>query len=273
MQIKETNSIQRQAELLGLTALTLVTISAAATLDATAFGQAFVCTGTAADYAVTLPPATGNSGKTISIRMARSLTKFVTITASGGELIDGQGSRLMWSGESATLVADGGNWYKIGGVSRSMMAVLAIESGTPDNAQTINNGLAPGLINLNTARLDNTTRMLDLAGHWAVIARNGNYNLSGSVAWAEVNVDVPRMRGQIMNLTGTPTQIIGGEIALKAQSPGSYPSIAVGPTLVSLAAGDKVGLYGYHAAAVPLHLYGAPNGDTCALNLTEVSPW
>jgi hypothetical protein len=105
-----------------LSALTAaeVSITAAVTLTATAFGRMHLCSGTSADYTVALPSPVGNAGKIIGLRMAAALTKMVTIDAGAGIAIDGQQARVLWSQESAILLCDGTGWSKIAGRSRAM---------------------------------------------------------------------------------------------------------------------------------------------------------
>lgn len=76
-----------------------------------------VCTGTTADYTLNLPTTGITSGDLFSFEMSAALTELVTLDALAGQLIDGQQTRIMWSGEKAVLKWDGSNWQKISGVS------------------------------------------------------------------------------------------------------------------------------------------------------------
>ena len=93
---------------------TEVAISGTTTLTSTAFGKNHIITG-GADYTVTLPAASGNSGKIIGFRVTGSA--LFTIKASGSELIDGENERVMWKDESAVLLCDGSGWTKVAGKS------------------------------------------------------------------------------------------------------------------------------------------------------------
>jgi hypothetical protein len=99
-----------------------VSVTGVTTLNSTAFGKLHQCSGTSADYAVTLPAVSGNGGKVIAFQMSTALTKLVTITGSGTETIDGSNTRIMWAGETATLYCDGTSWTKIGGKTIPMVA-------------------------------------------------------------------------------------------------------------------------------------------------------
>lgn len=101
-----------------------VPITAAVTLTSTAFGKMHVCTGTTANYTVTLPAVSGNAGKVIGFRMANALTKLVTLDGNAAETIDSVATRIMWSGEVAILECDGASWHKISGVTRAFLAKM-----------------------------------------------------------------------------------------------------------------------------------------------------
>jgi hypothetical protein len=94
-----------------------VAITGAATLT---IGKHHVCTGTTADYPVTLPAVSGNAGKLISVEMSAALTKLVTVDGNASETIDGELTRVMWAKETAILKCDGTTWTKVGGKSIPM---------------------------------------------------------------------------------------------------------------------------------------------------------
>lgn len=114
--IDTSQNAQFAGTVFGLNLITgTVSVSGATTLSSTAFGKLHQCSGTSADYAVTLPAVSGNGGKVIAFQMSTALTKLVTITGSGAETIDGSNTRIMWAGETAVLYCDGTAWTKIGG--------------------------------------------------------------------------------------------------------------------------------------------------------------
>jgi hypothetical protein len=80
-----------------------------------------VCSGFS-DYTLTLPAASGNSGKFIGVRI--TATSLATIDGNASETIDGATTRVMWEGESAILQCDRSNWFKVSGKTRPMRAVL-----------------------------------------------------------------------------------------------------------------------------------------------------
>ncbi len=85
-------------------------ITGATSLDGTAFGKIFNCSGTTADYTVDLPTAVGNSGYAITFKGASTLTKVVTIDANGTQTINGLLTRAFSAGGGFTLMSDGSNW-------------------------------------------------------------------------------------------------------------------------------------------------------------------
>ncbi len=95
-----------------------------------AVGKMHVCSdsGTPADYTVTLPAVSGNTGKLIGFRMSSALTKLVTLDGNSTETIDGATTRIMWAGETAILLCDGKEWKKIAGKTIPMQAVLKLAS-------------------------------------------------------------------------------------------------------------------------------------------------
>jgi hypothetical protein len=151
-----------------------VGVAAAATLTATAFGCMHVCSGTTVDYTVTLPEANGNAGKIIGVRMASSLTKFVTIAGADSDLIDGKSARVMWTNESAALLCTGTGWTKIAGktVPMSCIAYAAAD-------QT----LSPSVVTAVPLRLvaSDPARLHDAVNGRINIKRPGAYFFSGSV--------------------------------------------------------------------------------------------
>jgi hypothetical protein len=86
-----------------------VAVSSGATLTSTAFGKMHICSG-ASDYTLVLPTASGNAGKIIGFRAARSAAAFITIDGSGSETVDGKSAFVIRAGEVLTLLSDGTNF-------------------------------------------------------------------------------------------------------------------------------------------------------------------
>lgn len=126
-----------------LTSEVSVTTTTAATI-----GRLHVCSGTSADYNLTLPAASTWTGKFIGARMAHGLTKLVSIVPNGTEKIHSrfgqQSSFVMWADESATFYSDGSNVFVINAQMRPMQARLSLTT-----AQTFSAGVTT-LLNFTT---------------------------------------------------------------------------------------------------------------------------
>lgn len=139
-------------------------------------GRFHRCTGNNTDYTVTLPALSGNAGKQICFIMDSSLTKLVTIKGSGSELIDGQNTRIMWSGESCILrVNDACNmWEKIGGKSIPMCANIY-----SSNSQSMSSGVTTKI--LYNAILYDIGTIVRLSNNDIFIKRPGVYAMDCQV--------------------------------------------------------------------------------------------
>lgn len=248
------------------TTLASVSVTAAITLTATAFGNTHICTGTSADYTVTLPTAVGNTDKVIRLKMSSALTKFVTVACNGAQTIDGATTRVMWAKETATLVSDGANWYKIAGASYPMLCTMRLSNaGSPSNAQAIANATVVK-VTLNATDLDNTGAMADPSTNNRInIKRAGNYTVTGA-AYMNTASAGPRFICQIFQ---TGTQVYASEAAAYAAS---FPS----PTPVNTiawAVGDYAEMKLYQNSGGSQWAYGDPTGAACLLIAVEVPAW
>lgn len=152
-----------------------VAVTGTVTLDSTAFGKMHKCSGTTADYTVTLPAASGNSGKFIGFRMEGGLTKLVTLDGNASETIDGTTTRIMWANETAVLMCDGTGWVKIFGKSIPMFANMKRTT-----AQSITNATET-IVAMGSTVDDNSGLLADTTNGRVNIKRPGIYNCSGFV--------------------------------------------------------------------------------------------
>ena len=106
-----------------------VALAGAVSLNSDQSGKVFTCTGTSADYTVSLPTSGMRTGDLLAFVMSAALTKLVTLDASAGKTIDGQQTRVMWASEVAILEWTGTAWLKIAGKSIPMIA-CAVETAT-----------------------------------------------------------------------------------------------------------------------------------------------
>lgn len=107
--------IKINANLLELYSLSTVSVTAAASLDATALNKIHLCSGTSADYTVDLPTAVGNLGLII-FKGINALTKVVTIAGISAQTIDGEANRKISSCGMIAIMSDGSNWIVVGEV-------------------------------------------------------------------------------------------------------------------------------------------------------------
>ena len=149
--------------------LSTMAVTGTATLTTASFGKYLICSGTAANYTVTLPTATGNMGQVIAFAMAAGLTNLVTIATTGGQTINGATSRMMWANETATLMSDGSNWLKVSGKSIPMECQLGL------NANLVSSSSVWVKIPFATTDFDPSGLMADLTNNRIVVQRPGDY--------------------------------------------------------------------------------------------------
>lgn len=247
------NALELVAEVFGRSEIA-ITGATTATI-----GQMHVCSGTSADYTVTLPPASGNAGKMIGLRMSAALTKLVTIDANASELIDGALTRVMWATEVAILLCDGTGWMKVAGKTVAMAA--GIYRATP---QTSLASATVAKINCATLDFDNTGAIADVSNSRLTVRRPGVYAISGKVQGDNTGA-VSRW---ITLLMVNAAQVGSGECAAVA---GSSPTPTASRTQ-SLSAGDQVELYVYHNAGAAKQVAGS-SGKESQINMFEVPSW
>jgi len=227
-------------------------------LTSAAFGTTQSCFGTSANFAVTLPSVSGNSGKIIGFTMQPGLTKFVTLVRNAGDLIDGAVSRIMWANETATLYCTGTNWIKISGKSIPMTCTIyrATNQSISNNVQT--NVAFDSLLN------DNTGLMASLSNNRIIMYRPSNYILTTSILWNPFTA------------TSTNTQIrlqfngVTGFLSIALASIGSYVSSS-GTFVQKFALNDYVQTALLHLSGGTETILGGP--ATATLTAQEVATW
>lgn len=235
-------------------------ISVTTTTTAT-IGRMHHCTGTSGDYTVTLPAASGNAGKMIGFRMgaAAALTKLVTIDGNASETIDGATTRIMWATETAILLCDGSNWFKVAGKTVPMEVRLSRSADlTGINAATWFAATVP-------TKDFGIAQMQDAGNERATIVRPGRYLCS---AYAYVN-----------RLTGTATYAyVGFYVNTSAPSTytqatavgsGGYAAVGVYAMEENFAAGDYIRI-GVYTDATTAQILGAGGA---LLSVVEVPQW
>ncbi len=205
-----------------------------------------ICTGTSADYPVTLPPADDYEGATLSFQMSTpaALTKLVTLDGDGFD-INGQEQRIMWANEYCLLRSDGVEWKKQSGLTIPMMASIS-RSGSPQSIDvgfervTTNLTLIDGGMEINVSDASLNARrdgvyQISISGQWYVSNLADNVGL-----YVEVNADQDTSFPQVKSDCGTATTFL--------QHGASLP--------VPLEAGDEVILWAIQDGADAVNLMG-----------------
>lgn len=208
-------------------------ISGTTTLDSSAFGKMFLCTGTTSDYTITLPPVSGNQGKFIGFRMSSGLTKFVTIDGNASEVIDGLTSRMMWANEVAILMCDGVSWTKIAGKSIPFSAQLSLISTEQLFSASTYTKILLGTFNGNHQYPN------DVSSNRLIVPRTSYYNLGFGLAWNNTNATDGLCKARVY-LDGDPSTFDDDSFRMAdqgCQHSGSYQT--------SFSKDTTIELYGY----------------------------
>ncbi len=231
-----------------------VTGAATATLSTSLAALTWnVCSGTSANYTLSLPAVSGNANKFAAIRMDIGLTKLVTVDGNGSETIDGALTRVMWAQETAILLCDGSTWTKIAGRTVPMIAV-----GAPSGNGTATNN-ANTKIPIATSILDPTGRMVNTTSTRLDVIRGGNYVLSTLFRIVNATAALARIAGGAWKNTN-PWFVLGEQ----SVASGSNATVDC-KTPVSLVAGDYLELY--------CTIVGGPADQTYAGDGTTQMSW
>jgi hypothetical protein len=153
---------------------TEVSISSVTTLTSSSFGKMHVLSG-AAGYNVTLPTLTGNLNKIIGLRIIEGNDQIFGIVADGSDLIDGENTRYLWSGESAILLATSSGWVKIGGVTKPIQLCMSAPI-----SQVYSNAIST-VVMFDTVEFSslNSSIVTDLVTNYSfIVPRKSNWNAS-----------------------------------------------------------------------------------------------
>ena len=213
-------------------------------------GKHHVITETTADRTHTLPAVSGNAGRQISIQIAASTTKLITIDGNASETIDGSLTRIMWAGEAATLLCNGTTWSKIAGKSRPMYTIgsVANYSQTSVGYTYVKAQIAHGTSNYNMMATDgNYSIDIPRAGLWDMLATVSIGNASSQSAGARIYHN--------SNYVDPPTGAVGG-----------YPTSQNTYIGVPAVVGDRFTIHSTSSLANPTNV-------TANLRVVEVAPW
>lgn len=243
----------------------LVNTEVSITTTATAtISKQHVCSGTTANYTVTLPAVSGNTGKYISFRMASGLTKLVTIKGNASELIDGLNTRIMLANETCELYCDGSAWTKVTGKSiRTQCSLSLVGSTVPGTAQTVT-ASSFQVVAVDTADAGSTTGMGDTSAHTITVLRGGSYLVGMTISWvSDVNWTATRT---ILRARVNSTEAIFAE---EPEQSGTYLTYSASKPLV-LVAGDVLDFRCYQNSSGPQFLFG---NSSCFLWVVETPTW
>lgn len=177
-----------------------IAVTTTATLT---LGRMHVCSGTTADYTVTLPTVASNAGKFLGLRIAPGCTRWITLKGNASENIDGVNTRLMWAHESAILFCDGVTWTKLAGktvpIQVSMYRTAALNVAA----------VAWTVIPTTLVTYDNTAGVLavpagDTSTGVVKTLRAGRYQANGFASATAIGLNVPFVAG-VMTGTGSTT--------------------------------------------------------------------
>lgn len=223
-------------------------------------GKHHVCSGTSADYTVTLPAASGNAGKLLSVEMSGALTKLVTLDGNSSETIDGATTRVMWARETAILLCDDVQWTKVAGKSRPTIAGL--KQGAD---QLFNN--AEVKINIDTQYLaPSVASMHNTTDKRIIIPRPSVYAIYGKIQWSNTNTVADRhdiLFYKNGSLYAGFNQYLTASTFWKSQY----------TTTAALSAGDYLELYAYNQSTNYTTTASRPNDSETYMTIQEFCQW
>ncbi len=232
-------------------------------------GRMHVCTGTSANYTVTLPTAVGVTGRSLGFVFgptATLLSKFVILSGNGGEKMNGTHERYFWAGEACVLESDGANWNVLSYHSNPMSCLMYLGS-----VQTLNNNTQTTIL-LDTVSADPTGQMGDTTNHRIKIWRTAKYSMFAIGAFSDSGGSAFTTAGVTNTFLVTNSSLTFGVTGYVTTS--SYPIFeALGTVRLDL--GDDAQLSLYQVTGATQGAYGAAllSSGPCILGLVENPEW
>lgn len=223
-------------------------------------GKWHICSGTSADYTLTLPAASGNAGQLIGLRMSSALTKLVTIDGNSTELIDGSQTRVMWANETAVLFCDGTGWTKIAG--KSIPMVGKIQRTTAMSSAIANTTVTK--VTLNTAPITGYGVITDTTDNRLTITRPGVYMATGILTYDALGA-ATNAQSRI-HVNGSSGVIVA---TTQASSVFWYPA-SMAEAVYQASVGDYFELFAYQTSGAGANIYPEPVNW---LHVIEVPQW
>jgi hypothetical protein len=213
-----------------------------------------------ADYTVTLPAVSGNGGKMVSVEIAASTTKLITVDADGSETIAGNANQIMWAKENIILKCDGSQWSFVvkNLIPMSFDVFNSANQSTLTLAQYNQANLA-GVVSDPGGMLSSNTVVIKRPALWSISATGGHTTTA-----------TPLTRGILkVYLNGAN---IGAICDLFPNSGVGVGTMGTsGATQLTLAAADYLSLYLYTTAASgTCSIQGAASGSLTTLKGVEI---
>ena len=244
-----------------LSTLTGVEIGITTTATATISRQHLI-SGSTADYIVTLPAVSGNTGKFIGIRISTSATRLFTIKGNASELIDGVNTRIMWKGETAILYCDGTGWKKMAGVSIPMTCQMYQTS--VNTTLFLNN--TDTKVPITGIKVNNTGFMANTGSQRIDIKRGSIYSLKGAVSYNNFSANSARALTQLrVNAASVCNSDCSALI-------GSYAT-PFATTDLTLNLNDYVELWGLQTSGATQGVWGHATIVATMILATEITTW
>lgn len=243
----------------GLSPVGELPISAVTVMTAANIGRTHACT-VAAAYTLTLPTPANYTGRQIGVRVTPGSTNLLTLATASGN-IDGQATRIMWAGETATLQSDGTNWVKVTGKTIPMTCAMYANA-----AQSIPNGAMTTIL-LDTARQDSTGLMATVATNRVTIRRPGIYSLVARIGLTAAPANTPRLLLNVSKNGATAVIQIEQNAVLN-----QFPTFT-GADDVTFVAGDYLLLQTYQNSNSAWNTLATAATNDCQITAREVPTW
>ena len=241
-----------------------ISVSGTYTLE---IGRMHSCSGSSSDYTVTLPPASGNAGKFVGVRMSAALSRLVKLKGNSSELIDGKNERVMWRGESAVLMCDGGSWSKISGKTIPVYASMRRTSSySMSNAAFLS-------IPMDTVVADNTSFLLSPIASTSTgritVFRPGTYSVHGLCSINDSSAGTVFSAGPVKNATDLST----GPSGVTSVITGVEGIQISGSCIFAAEASDYMALFAFQNSGSSRNTRSDLVGLMPALSVSEIPSW
>jgi len=228
-------------------------------------GRLNVCSGTSANYTVTLPAVSGNSGKYIGFLMAAALTKLVTLDGNSTETIDGATTRVMWAGETALLYCDGSTWTKMAGKSIALLAEMKRNSAQSINVTEVT------LIDFNAVEYDASGLFASTTNNRFDCPRNGKFSVVAG--WYPATAMTVGGFTHARIHAGTVGSTTERKTSLMAVVTGSLYPMNIISTTLSLSAGEVIEFHVYHSESPSINTASSGEAVMARMTVMEVLSW